>query len=191
MFKNPFFRGSIALLVVICFGLQPVALAETQAVEKGNSKLAGKIVRADGRTVVSGAMVRAYHLSSEQVFTTATGSKGEYEFTGMPYGYFDVAVETSEGLFVADQVINLPPAGKAVLSMTISTASGSQADLARDFPGAEQEPVGVASVQQKLTGREFWRSPKGVGLIAGLGGAALLAIASGGGSSGSSSPSTP
>ena len=59
-------------------------------------------------------------------------------------------------------------------------------------PGSELEPVGVAVVREKETGREFWRGPKGIAILAGLGGAALLALAAGGGNDETTaSPSDP
>ena len=42
--------------------------------------------------------------------------------------------------------------------------------------------IGHAQVFEKPSGREFWRSPKGIAIIAGIGGVALLAIAAGSGS---------
>ena len=55
----------------------------------------------------------------------------------------------------------------------------STAPSARKHPGSDQEPSGVAELRRKPKGREFWRSPKGVAIIAGIGGAGLLAIALG------------
>ena len=61
-----------------------------------------------------------------------------------------------------------------------------------NFPGSDLEPVGVAVVSEKATGREFWRGPKGIAILAGLGGAALLAFAAGGGNDEpTASPSSP
>lgn len=186
--------GVLVLLLVSCASI-PAAMA--QSASSGKSTIRGQIFASDGKTPVEGAVVHAYHLSTEATFASApTGPKGRYELTNLPYGYFDLAVETVDGLFVANQVANVPPAGRAVLSFTIADfaqAPGADDDSRRSFPGVEPEPSGIANVRQKLTGREFWRSPKGIAIIGGAGGAVLLAIASGGNgsSSGVPSPSTP
>jgi hypothetical protein len=192
-------RGYVLpVLLGISLALQPVLLAQEAPVE-GNSTLSGKITGSDGKPL-PGARVLAYHLSSEDIFSSEpTDSKGEYLIAGLPYGYFDLAVETGDGLFVANQVFNVAPGSKTAISMSLRTlaqAEGTGEAQARVFPGASQEPSGVAAVSEKLTGREFWRSPKGVAIIAGGGALVLLAIASGGSSSSSSpepepSPSTP
>jgi len=187
-------RYSTALLLGLCLALQPL-LAATEPAPSGNSRLLGKIQGYEGKPI-AGVRVLAYHLSSEAVFASSpTGSGGDYSIEGLPYGYFDLAVETSDGLFVANQVVNVPPAGKASISMALATEAQAAAmgdAQARVFPGAQVQPSGVAAVSEKSTGKDFWRSPKGVAIIAGGGALVLLAIAGGGSSnSNSSSQSNP
>ena len=153
-------------------GQEPATTAD------GRSQLTGRVVRADG-TAMGGATVVAYHLASERVFESApTDAKGRYSLTGLPYGYFDVAVRTGDGLFVADVVVNVPPSGKSVVALQLGLGRAGQTEP-RPFPGTDETPVGVASIARKAGGGQFWRSPKGIGILAGVGGAALLAIASG------------
>jgi hypothetical protein len=187
-------RYSSAIVLGVLLAFQPL-LAATEPAPSGDSRLLGKIQGIEGKPL-AGVRVLAYHLSSEAVFKSQpTSSKGSYEIEGLPYGYFDLAVETSDGLFVANQVVNVPPSGKTSISMALATEAQAAAlgDQARQFPGAEQQPSGVASVDEKATGRDFWRSPKGIAIIAGGGALVLLAIAGGGSSSNnnSSSPSNP
>lgn len=164
---------AIFLALVLVTGATP-ALAS----EDGTSALAGKLIGPDGEPL-AGAVLVAYHLSSEAVFRSEpTGRGGDYRIDGVPYGYFDLAIETADGLYVADQVVNVPPSGKATLTLEV-TATGVEA---RAFPGSDSPPSGIATVSKKLSGRDFWRSPKGVAIIAGGAGAALLLLAAGGGS---------
>ena len=176
--------AAILALLLVSSAMFPAAMA--QSASSGQSMIRGTVTESDGKTPVEGAVVHAYHLSSEATFASdPTGPKGKYEITKLPYGYFDLAIETVDGLFVANQVANVPPAGRAVLSFSIAAFAGATADdeeSRRRFPGVEPESSGVANVQQKLTGREFWRSPKGVAVLASGGGAILLALAAGGGS---------
>lgn len=182
-------RTLLALLILGSFFI-PAAVAE----EKGpdSAKIVGTIFGSDGKSKISGAKVHAYHLSTEATFTSApTGNDGKYEITGLPYGYFDLAVETPNGIFVANQVANVAPTAKAVLSFTIREYGDDDDDERRAFPGAQSDSSGVANVRQRLTGRDFWKSPKGIAVIGGSAGAALLAIAAGGGSDSPASATQP
>jgi len=173
-------RTLITLLILGSFFI-PAAVAKEKAAE--GAKILGTIFGADGKSKISGARVHAYHLSTEETFTSApTGENGKYEITELPYGYFDLAVETANGIFVANQVANVAPTAKAVLSFTIREYNENDEDARRAFPGTQADSSGVANVRQRLTGRDFWKSPKGIAIIGGSAGAALLAIAAGGGS---------
>jgi carboxypeptidase family protein len=151
-----------------------------------NSKLSGHVANSAG-VATTGATVLAYHLSSEQLFrSTPTDAKGQFTFDAVPYGYFDLAVLSSEGLYVADTVVNVPPAGKTSVSLALTP--GAPAETLRTFPGTEQQPVGIAAVNRK-SGKGFWSSAGGIAIIAG-GGAVALALLAGGGN-GSESPASP
>lgn len=129
---------------------------------------------------MAGATIIAYHLSSERVYRSeVTDSSGNFSIADLPYGYYDIAVQSSTGLFVADQVINLPPSGKASLNMTLSPG-GTDESAPRGFPGAEEAPIGVAMVNKKEK-MAFWKSPGGIAIIAGAGAILLAAVALSGG----------
>lgn len=134
----------------------------------------------DGSSV-AGATIIAYHLSSERVYeSTPVDGSGNFSIDNLPYGYYDVAVQSANGLFVADQVVNLPPSGKASLNMTLSRG-GTDESAPRGFPGADEAPIGVAMIETKDKGA-FWKSPGGIAIIAGAGAVLLAAIALSGGS---------
>ena len=182
----------IALLALLHGILSPPAMAQAAG---PNSELRGRVFAADGKTAVEGATVVAYHLSSEEVFESEpTNSKGQYTIPALPYGYYDLAVRTPDGLFVADQVANVPPSEKAEVSFSVKVY-GATVTERRTFPADEDEdPTGIAAVNQKMVGSSFWRSPKGIGIAAGGGALLLLLIASGGDSNDAepvASPSSP
>jgi hypothetical protein len=190
--KSDFRRRSLSfsLALILALTVMPAPLAAE--VDTG-SELSGRILSLAGAEV-AGASLLAYHLSTEELFTSdPTGGGGEYNLTGLPYGYFDLAIQTADGIFVADQVVNIAPSAKSVLTLTLVPFSASDpgsVDDRRAFPGTEDEPIGVARVEEKMRGAEFWRSKKGVAILAG-GGAAALLLLSGGGSSSSQSPVNP
>ena len=187
-------RGVLAVLGAALL-LQPLPAAEERAKETEKepvTRLLGRIFDADGKSALKDAVVHVVHLSTEARFTSApTGAKGEFLFEDVPFGYYDLAVETAAGLFVSSEVINVPPGGKAVVNLAVTTFDeGAVQAQGRGFPGDDQDPAGVAVVSSKLTGRDFWRSPRGVAIVVGAGAVALIGFA-GGSSSNVASPSNP
>jgi hypothetical protein len=172
---------SAVLTAVLLFplGLFPQIRAQDDQPPAGEAQLRGRISAMDGASV-AGSTIIAYHLSSEQVFRSdPMDGSGNFSIDGLPYGYYDIAVQTPGGLFVADQVVNLPPSGKASLDMTLSRG-GADGSAPRGFPGADEAPVGVAMIDQKEKGA-FWKSPGGIAVIVGAGAVLLAAVALSGG----------
>jgi hypothetical protein len=170
----------ILSLVVLATLLSPVQLLAQQlsaSQSQNTSQLSGSIRSADGKAI-PGVKVLVYHLSTEQLFTSEpTGSGGDYKILELPYGYFDVAVETPEGVYVADQVVNLPPSGKLSASLQLAPYADTGAQSPREFSGSNLESVGWARVNEKARGKAFWKSTAGIAILAGVGGVALLALA--------------
>ena len=133
---------------------------------------------ANGKSL-SGVRLLAYHLSSERIYVSEpTKSNGECELRDLPYGYHDLAVETDEGLFVASGVLNVPPKTTSVVVLTLHPAVGESA--VRGFPGSDKDAVGMAEMLERMRGRAFWKSPKGIAVLAGAGAVVLLLLAGGG-----------
>jgi hypothetical protein len=184
----------------VLVGLLLVAIASDRASAEGaaaelpgTARLSGRIVGPDAKRAVGTARVLAYHLTSRHVFDSAPAKpNGDYEIRGLPFGYFDLAVETPEGLWLADRVVNLPPAGKLELTLTVGGASAPiGVPPGRVWPGGGAlAPVGALQVRAAPRGRDFWRSPKGIALVTGIVAVTLLAIASSGNDS-SSNASNP
>jgi len=175
-------RIHICLLFVWLLGVppvQPLWAQHTPADLEGTSKIKGKILSPEDRDRIRGARVLAFHLSSAQTFASEPIARGGFEIRGLPYGYYDLAVETPDGLYAASQVINLVPSGTATLLLTLVPYQPATAGLVRKHPASDVEPSGLAEVRRKLRGREYLRSPGGVAILSGIGGVALLALAAG------------
>ncbi len=172
-----------ALLLTTALALAvtlPGSVAAQDVAQTGTARLEGKIVGADGKTPVPGATLEIYHLSTEKRYSAEpTGAPGGFAIEGLPYGYYDLAVRTADGLFIVSQVINLAPAGKTGINLVLSPFAPGEGGSARAFPGTDTKPVGIARMGQRVAGADFWRSPKGVAIIAGGAGVALLALSSG------------
>ena len=182
-------RNWIARILVMACLLAvagPVTVAEDEAPAVPNSEIRGKVHGPDGRPA-AGIEIFAYHLATEELFSAETDGKGEFLLADLPYGYFDLAARSVDGLYVADQVANVGPAGKNRVEFRLQGFSASTRAEQRAFPAFDEVPVGLARVvDQRMVGETFWRSPKGVSVIAGGGALVLLAIAGG-----SESPASP
>lgn len=167
--------------------VEPAAAPETSRIE-------GRIVRADGKTPAQGAVVRAFHLDTGKTYSSQpAGRRGEFEISGLPYGYLDLTVETPEGVYLGNIVVNVPPGGSVAVRLTLTTDSrGPEQRWAEPAPpgGVENHAAGVAEVRTRPRGREYWKSPAGLAIIGGSASAILLAIAASGDDE-EASPSTP
>ena len=173
------FRLAFVWIILLSILQQDSVAQYTVPDEPGTSRLAGKIIDSKGHKVRD-ARVLAYHLSSEVLHASEpTHGGGEFRIDDLPYGYYDVAVQTPDGLYVADRVVNLAPAGVTVVILTVVAYQPADEGWTRKYPASELDPIGHAELRKKLKGREFWRSPSGVAILAGIGGAALLSLALG------------
>ena len=201
------FRFGTGLLVLASLALVELEPAAAFAAKKKDAdesapvgaEIHGKVYRSDGKTAVSGAVVSAYVLESGQVVAAPpTGNNGEFNLTGIPYGYADLYVETPDGMFAGSQVINLAPGGKVAVSLDLSSFADKppawwSGREPKELPGSGKKPVGLAEVRSSVRGKEFWKTPGGIATLGAIGGAILLAIAASGsgGSSSNASPSNP
>ena len=174
---------SPALLLVLLGALLPLLAQEPEPSPHpvGYTRLQGKVQGSGDQRRVAGAVVLAYHLSTDEMYRSEpTGSNGAYAIEGLPFGYYDLAVEGPEGLFVGSHVVNIPPGGKATINFTMIAfdTTTALAEARQEFGGLDRPSSGTATVTRKRTSREFWRGPKGVAIMAGTGGVILLVIAS-------------
>lgn len=187
--------ASLVALALIVNTASPL-IAQTEPAPEpatsGEGRIVGQVSLPDG-SAATGATIIAYHLSTETVFRAEIAdAKGRFELAELPYGYFDLAVQTDDGLFVSDEVVNVPPSGKTSVNMTLSPGLTSDTPP-RGFAGLDQTATGVAQVDSKASGGAFWKSAKGIAILGGVGGAILLAIALSGGDDDEqpASPTTP
>lgn len=181
---------AIGLCLLASTGLSEAISPKEPVPAVPNSEIRGKVLSADGKPV-SGVEILGYHLATEEVYRATTDAKGEFSMTELPYGYYDLAVRSPDGLFVSDQVANVSPTGKNVVDFRLQTFGETTQSDRRAFPGNEETPVGVARVEdQRMVGETFWSSPKGISILSGGGALILLAIA-GGGSENNASPFIP
>ncbi len=175
------FRRLIAILVVFAVGFGSQFNAALAAGPAGNVVIRGVVANANDAAAIVGARVYAVHLDTKQVFTSApAAAKGEYQITGLPFGYYDIAVETADGLYLANRVINAPAGEKVEISLLLGPPQPEDtewwsAEPDRRIPGLDRVPDGVARI---VEGR-----PSAARLASATKTAAAPAAASAGGSS--------
>ena len=179
--KAPVWTRTIALLAAFTFML-PAAIGQDSGTAVESSTIKGKITTGPKKTPVPGATVLVYHLATATIHRSApTDEKGHYEVSGLEHGYYDLAVESPDGLYVGNQVVNLPPGGKVVSNFNLQVSETAESSP-RDFPGSDQPATGIASFLEK----SFWKKPKGIAIwVSGSAVAAALLLS--GGSSGDGS----
>ncbi len=191
-------RRATCVLLVTWLALSPsVALAKKRKGENtppAGGTVWGTVRDSAGRALGAGFTIRLHHLRTGDTATAEIDpASGEYVLTGLPFGYFDIEVLDADGRFFGEKAVNVPPSSKIVVNLTVIRFDERSEEwkLARQRAGAEAEASGVAELAIKRRGRDFWKSNKGVVIIAGLGTGVLLAIAAGGGDEAVASPVTP
>lgn len=139
-------------LVIVGMGIGPQMSWSVAAGPAGNVVIRGVVFSGQTQEPVTGARVYAVHLDTKQVFSSAPSTdKGEYQLTGLPYGYYDMAVETTDGLYLANRVINAPAGEKVEMSMILGPPQPEDtewwsAEPDRRIPGLDRVPDGVARI---------------------------------------------
>lgn len=204
-------RITAALLIValglpLSFAAEPPAPAAAPATPvkeppvptKGTARIQGRIFRSDGKTAVEGAVVRACYLqNSASLPSERTGAKGDFSIAGLPSGYADIAIETPDGVFIANQVLQFLPGKGETVDFVLTRYTERPAEWwsgqeKRQVPCAGGESAGTADIRTGSTAKGFFKTGTGIAVLAGAGVALILLAASGGGSNETAaSPSAP
>ncbi|MEW5806830.1 MAG: carboxypeptidase-like regulatory domain-containing protein [Acidobacteriota bacterium] len=174
-------------LTALCFLLMFLLMVTHAFSEEGTSEIRGKVLASDARTPIAGATVKAYHIASGKLFNSIpTDASGSYSLKHLPYGYYDIAVETEEGLFISTQALNIAPNTKTSISFAISSFEEQPAEWWEgkekpQIPVLKKESTGIARILEKKGAKAFFKSGKGVAtILAGSAAAIGIAIAAGG-----------
>ncbi len=141
---------SLALTAALVLGVPTTAVLAAGGVA-GAVGFTGKILDEQGSSI-SGAKVHAIHLDTKQIFTSAPSSgSGEYALRGLPLGYFDLVVESSAGVFLANRVVNAPAGETVEISLLLGPPRPEDtewwsADPNRRIAGLDRSPDGVARI---------------------------------------------
>jgi hypothetical protein len=134
--------------------------------------LNGRVFDAHSRAPLAGAVIKAAHLPTEEVFeSVATGADGKFHLTELPPGAYELAVATDEGLYPTGRVLTLDRSRTSTIALALAPGQND--------PAAEGENEGEG--EKKKKGGSFWDKPVfaaltivGVALVLGLAANELL-----------------
>lgn len=130
----------LLLMVPICIGF-PGAWA----LESDSGTLLGVITTADGGGVHAGAVVQVRNTVTGEIYKSSPADElGMYVSRDVPYGTYDLAVETTEGYFLTSDQVAVKNTVPQVISLALS------------------EDEGAASAKKAAV---WWKSPVGIVLI--------------------------
>ncbi len=141
--------ASVVVAALVAGAHLPAALAAGQA---GNVEIRGKVFDMQSGDPLADAVVHAVHLDTKEVYTSGpTSADGEYELDHLPFGYYDLAVESSGGLFLSNRVIRAPAGESIKISLILGEPQPEDtewwsADPHRRIPGLDRTPDGVGRI---------------------------------------------
>ena len=181
---STFDRLLAAVLTVAMAGYWLPATAFASTGQPLPAEIQGTILAADGLTAVPGVSVKAAHMATKKVFASDVTTKdGSYALTGLPAGQYDLAVETKEGLYVADVFVNAQPGTRTVVSLALKIVAddeegeeGGQGSGEGEAEGqgqgqGDEPPEPPAETTSRKKGGGFWywlTTPTGAAVAIGV-----------------------
>ena len=158
----------------------PPAEAKAEAPEPEAATLKGRVVGADRKSPMPGAVVHAVGPDETVVSSSPAVAKGNYLLKGLPPGTYMLAVSVDGGVFSVESPVGITSPQAFRVDLAAVPAEGASFSV----PGLTATPRGFAYiVQGKQPGKStFWRSPKGIALLGVTAAAVALILAESGGS---------
>lgn len=182
--------SAVLTVTLVGYCLPAGAFASTE--RPPAAEIEGNVLAADGLTAVPGVSVKAAHMATRTIYASATtDEKGHYSLKGLPSGQYDLAVETSEGMYPANVFVNAQPGTRAVVSLALTPADEDEGEEGEEGEEGDEDsgegdeqgegqgqgegqepPEPTAETTQKKKGGGFWawlRTPVGAAVAIGFG----------------------
>jgi hypothetical protein len=155
---------------------------------KTGAALRGRVLGSDRKTPVPGAVVHAVRPDGTVSSSAPADAKGNYLLEGIPPGTYSLAVSQGSDVYSLGSPIGVTSAH--TFSVDLATVP---ATAATPIPGVDGTPRGFCYIVQgkKPEGTSFWKSPKGIIVLASTAGAIGLILAASGKSHDEESPVSP
>jgi hypothetical protein len=205
---------SVALLLTLAISGYWVPASRAAIAQPQFAEIRGNVLAADGLTAVAGVSVKAANMQTRQVYTSQpTGQNGMYSLQNLPAGSYDLAVETSHGLYPADTLVDANAGKRLTVSLALKPVAAQPDENAKEDPPAPPKPEeGTKDEGKKDEGKKdegkkdepatppepqpqkkpkktggFWRSPGGAAIVI-VAGAAVVGFAANNAAGNSSEP---
>ena len=194
MIDRSVFSKSVAVGTIIA--LQLLLFPASGEGAPRDSVIRGKVFESDRKTPIAGVAAKAIHLETEEIFESRPSeSNGRYRIIGLPQGHFDLVFESTEGIFLSNRVIVVPPSGKVTASFALTIKPRKrewwEPEPRRVIPGTDQKPDGVARIRERNRTKSFWKSRKGIAVLVGSGTLVAILVFDTGDGRETASPSSP
>ena len=157
----------------------PAAPAPAPATK--GATLKGRVLGADRKTPLPAAVVHAVASDGSVVSSAPASAKGNYLLSGLAPGTYLLAVSVEGGVYSLESPVGVSSAQTFTVDLATVPAEAAVASGS----AVEGTPRGFCYIVQgkkDAGGTTFWRSPKGITLLAVTAGAVGLILASSGGS---------
>lgn len=151
------------------------------------AEIRGIVLAADGLTAIVGVSVKAANMQTRHVYTSPpTNENGTYRLDSLPPGSYDLAVETPQGLYAGDLLVDTSAGKRTMVSLALKPGVQQQGQEGqqdqpseppkgddkkteegkKDEGKKEEQPAQPEPQQQskKKKGGGFWRSPGGAAI---------------------------
>jgi hypothetical protein len=150
-------------------------------VQEGLASIRGVLFRSDETTRIKGATVTAINTrTGRRYVSNFTGDNGAYEVKDLPAGTYDIAIESSDRLYVTESLVDLAEKQRLYLSFSLQAkggaapgagsgaAAGATPESAAETGQAKvtfTDPNAVPATQEPPKKKGFWHSAGGITLI--------------------------
>ena len=117
--------AAVLAVTLATYWIPATALASTAPVAPATraAEIRGSVFSGDGLTAIAGVSVKAANMETHTIYTSSsTGSDGIYKLTDLPAGSYDLAVQTPQGLFAADALVEAMEGRRTMVSLAIRPA---------------------------------------------------------------------
>jgi hypothetical protein len=150
--KSAYWKKFIAMFLLsfmatgVGFWGTPLALSAPLAENRGS--LMGIITDAEGVKALDNSIVHLRSPVTGKIYKSAPSDhQGMYKLRGVPWGTFDMAVETEEGFFLAPEQIAIAKKSPQFVSIALNSDRSS------------------AAAASKFKSAAFWTGPAGAAII--------------------------
>jgi len=135
------FRGLIfPFIVVFC-----AVLLGAQTVEKGN--LVGTILDRDGKTLISGAVIKLRNVTSGSVYESSpTDAKGSFRLEGVGKGIYQYGITTSQGDFNSNELVGIIAGETTKISVSVNPYDAAVQTAVQEVLRGQADKQGEARI---------------------------------------------